>query len=133
MKLVNIEQENLHIFWTTREISMKFLGKVWLTKIFKVWKITFIWKINVWKNHSGGQIDSPAFFELKTSSKFKWEKFFTRGSHAFQEKGGVWGSVSVCVWVCFCVCVSCVEEGILKGGKRKSIEITPLFYMCSAK
>ena len=96
--------------------------------------LTFLWKINVWKNHSGGQIDSPAFFELKTSSKFKREKFFTRGSHAFQEKGGVWGSVSVCVWVCFCVCVSCVEEGdVLKGGKRKSIEITPLFYMCSAK
>lgn len=35
MKTVNTEEEDLHIFWTTREISMKLSGKVWLVKKLK--------------------------------------------------------------------------------------------------
>ena len=31
MKIVHIEEENLYIFRTTWDISMKFLGKMWLT------------------------------------------------------------------------------------------------------
>ena len=38
MKIVNIDGENLHIFWTTRGISMKFPGKLWLIIILKVSK-----------------------------------------------------------------------------------------------
>ena len=38
MKIVNIDGENLYIFWTTCEISMKFLGKLWLIIILKVTK-----------------------------------------------------------------------------------------------
>ena len=37
-KVVNIEEENLHIFWTTKGISMKFTGKMWLMIISKVKK-----------------------------------------------------------------------------------------------
>ena len=33
MKIVNIAGKNLHIFWTTWEISMKSLGKMWLMMI----------------------------------------------------------------------------------------------------
>ena len=36
MKIVNIEEENLHIFWTRWGISMKFPGKMSLTIILKV-------------------------------------------------------------------------------------------------
>ena len=38
IKIVNIENENLHIFWTTWGISMKFSGKTWLMIILKVTK-----------------------------------------------------------------------------------------------
>ena len=38
MKLINIDGENLHIFWITRGISMKFSGKIWLITILKVTK-----------------------------------------------------------------------------------------------
>ena len=38
MEVVNIEGENLRIFWTTWEISMKFSEKMWLMIIFKVTK-----------------------------------------------------------------------------------------------
>ena len=36
MKILNIDEENLHIFWTTWGISMKFSGKIWLMIILKV-------------------------------------------------------------------------------------------------
>ena len=36
--IVNIDGENLHIFWTTWEISVKFSGKIWLMIILKVTK-----------------------------------------------------------------------------------------------
>ena len=35
MKIVNIEEENLHISWKSWEISMKFSGKMWLIKVTK--------------------------------------------------------------------------------------------------
>ena len=38
MKIANIEEYNLHIFWTTRGISMKFSGKMWLMIKLKVTK-----------------------------------------------------------------------------------------------
>ena len=38
MKLVNIEEENLCIFWTTWVISMKFSGKIWIVIILQVTK-----------------------------------------------------------------------------------------------
>ena len=38
MKIVNIDGENLDFFWTTREISMKFSGKMWLMIMLKVTK-----------------------------------------------------------------------------------------------
>ena len=31
MKVVNIDGENLHIFWTTWETSVKLSGKMWIT------------------------------------------------------------------------------------------------------
>ena len=39
MKIVNTDGENLHIFWTTWGISMKFSGKLWLMIILKAKKI----------------------------------------------------------------------------------------------
>ena len=38
MKIVNIDRENLHIFWTTSGVSMKFSVKMWLMIILKVTK-----------------------------------------------------------------------------------------------
>ena len=38
MKIANIEKENLHILWTTWEISMKLSGKMWLIIILNVTK-----------------------------------------------------------------------------------------------
>ena len=36
MKIVNIDGENLYVFWATLGISIKFLGKMWLIMILKV-------------------------------------------------------------------------------------------------
>ena len=38
MKIANIDREIVHIFWTTRGISMTFLGKMWLIIILKITK-----------------------------------------------------------------------------------------------
>ena len=38
MKIVNIDGENYHIFWTTWRISMNFSGKMWLTTVLKFTK-----------------------------------------------------------------------------------------------
>ena len=38
MNIVDIDGENLHIFWTTWEISMKVSGKMWLMIILKATK-----------------------------------------------------------------------------------------------
>ena len=36
IKIVSIEEENLHIYWTTWGISMKLLGNMWLMILPKV-------------------------------------------------------------------------------------------------
>ena len=38
MKIVNIDRENLHIFWTTWVISVKISENMWLVTILKVTK-----------------------------------------------------------------------------------------------
>ena len=38
MKTINIDRENLYTFWTTREILMRFSGKLWLVVILNVKK-----------------------------------------------------------------------------------------------
>ena len=38
MKIVNIDGEALHIFWTTSGISLKFSGKMWVMIILKFTK-----------------------------------------------------------------------------------------------
>ena len=69
MKIVNVEQGNLDIFWTTLGISMKFSGKLWLMTIFKVTKkqcFTLSLKnIILVKPKGKGQIDPPAVLGLK--------------------------------------------------------------------
>ena len=66
---VNIDGENLHLFWTTGGISMKFLGKMWLMIISKVTKTRSSPSLSrryiFWKATGGGrgQIDSPQSFK----------------------------------------------------------------------
>ena len=38
MEIVNIEEENLHIYWTTSVISIIFLGSIWIMIILQVIK-----------------------------------------------------------------------------------------------
>ena len=38
MKIVNIDEESLHMFWTSSGISMKFSEKVWLMIILNITK-----------------------------------------------------------------------------------------------
>ena len=38
MKINKIDGKNLHIFWTTRGIHMKFSEKMWLTRILQATK-----------------------------------------------------------------------------------------------
>ena len=58
-KIVNIKEENLHIFWMTWGISMIFSGKIWLMIILKVTKMQgftlslSLWKIYFWKDNKG--------------------------------------------------------------------------------
>ena len=76
MKIVNIEEENLHIIWTNWGISMKFSGKMWLTIILKVQKTglpLLSKKIHFWKNHSGIKLPPPRH---PPSNKHKHFKFF---------------------------------------------------------
>ena len=69
MKIANIEEENLHIFWTTLGTSMKFLGKMWLVTILKVTekqafklslKNTFLEK-----PQGGVQLTLPSYLRVK--------------------------------------------------------------------
>ena len=58
LTLVNIEVENLRIFWTSWGISMKFSGMMWLMIILKVNKsrtLSFLWKTWNWKNYRRGR------------------------------------------------------------------------------
>ena len=58
-KIVNNEEENLHIFWTSWGISMKFSGKMWLVIILKVTKKQktrasfFLWKKYILGKNTG--------------------------------------------------------------------------------
>ena len=67
--MVNIDEENLHIFRMTREISTKFSGKMCLMIILKVTKIegfTPSLEKTILGKPQGGQIDlPPAFLGLK--------------------------------------------------------------------
>ena len=60
MKIVNIDGENLHIFWTTLGISMKFSGKMWLMTMLKVRKkqgFTLSLEDTFLEKPQGGQIE----------------------------------------------------------------------------
>ena len=68
MKIVNIDRENYHIFWTTWRISMNFSGKMWLTTVLKFTKkqgFTLSLEDPLFeKPQAGGgagQVGSPAF------------------------------------------------------------------------
>ena len=64
IKMVNIEGENLRIFWTTWGISMTFSGEMWLMMILKVTKKQCFAK-NPEKNHRGIRLLPLAFLGLK--------------------------------------------------------------------
>ena len=70
MKTVNIEENHLHIFWTTWGISIKFSEKIWLKIILKVTKkqgIILCLKnafLEIWQK-GGGQTDPPGLFRVK--------------------------------------------------------------------
>ena len=66
MKIANIEEENLHIFWTTWGTSMKVLGKMWLMTMLKVtekqaFKLTL--KNAFLEKPQGGSIGTPQLFK----------------------------------------------------------------------
>ena len=61
----NINRESLQNFWTTKEISTKFSGKMWLKFMLKVTKIldfTLSWEDTFLEKLQGGrdQIDPPS-------------------------------------------------------------------------
>ena len=63
MKIVYIDEENLHIFWTTWGIWVKFLGKMWLMLILKVTKNQgFILSLEhiFLEKPQGGESNSPS-------------------------------------------------------------------------
>ena len=82
MKIINIERENIHIFWTIWGNSMKFSGKTWLKILLKVTKNRashFVWKTHFWKNPR--QISPPplpplSFFSGLNLSLFFWNSPF---------------------------------------------------------
>ena len=43
VKVVNIDEKNLHIFWATAGISMKLSEKIWVMIILRV-TAAFLWK-----------------------------------------------------------------------------------------
>ena len=72
MKLANFVKENLHIFWTTCGISMKFSGMMWLMMISKVTKnqeFTITLADTFLKKLQEGSNCSPAFLGLRI---FPW-------------------------------------------------------------
>ena len=67
MKIVNIEDENFHIFWTTWGISMKLSGKKWFMIMIKVTEnraSPFLWKKKIRKTTGERQTKPPAFLGL---------------------------------------------------------------------
>ena len=69
IKMVNIEEENLHIFWTSWGISMKVSGKMWVMRILKVTKkqgsILSLKNTFLEKPHGEGSNSSPNIFRVK--------------------------------------------------------------------
>ena len=64
MKIINIDSENLHILWAAWEISIKYLGKIWLMIIWKSTKKTVLYPLSrryTFGKATGerGQIDHP--------------------------------------------------------------------------
>ena len=70
MKTVNIEDESLHIFWTTWGVTMKFSGNMCL-KILKVTNFTLSLKSTFLEKLQGGPIDPP----LPSLFSVKWAKY----------------------------------------------------------
>ena len=72
MKIVSIEGEYLHIFWTTWETSMKFPVKMWLMIMLKIAKSWFLplsrkhifRKITWWGGGGGARLILQAFLRL---------------------------------------------------------------------
>ena len=68
MKMLYINEENIHIFWTTGRISMKFSGKMWLVTILEVTKKQeFILSLEnkFLEKPQEVQIDPKSFFRVK--------------------------------------------------------------------
>ena len=76
MKIANIEKENLHVLWTTWEISIKLLENMWLIIILKVTKkqrFTLSLENTFFEKPEGASIDPPsrsAFLGLRTPGKY---------------------------------------------------------------
>ena len=71
MKTVNIEDKNLHVFWTKWVVSMKFPVKMWLTIISKVTKnqgFTLSLKSTFLEKPQEGSNWPPAFLGLSIVS-----------------------------------------------------------------
>ena len=70
MNMVNIEEENIHIFLTNWGISITFLGKMWLVIIFEVTKnrVNLSLQNTCLEKPQGGQTDPlPAVLGLSNS------------------------------------------------------------------
>ena len=73
MKIVNSQEENLQIFWTSWAISTNFSEKIWLMIMLKVTENSaspFLWKREFWKKQQawgrggeGVKLTSLAFLE----------------------------------------------------------------------
>ena len=81
MKTVNIDGENLHIFWTNKGISNKFSGKFWLMIILKVTKTedftlfiedTFLKKSQGESNWLPGLLKVKFIHFYRKESEFQW-------------------------------------------------------------
>ena len=78
MNIVNIDGENLHIFWTSWEISMKYSGKMWFMMILKFTKNKgFALSLEdtfLEKPQQGGMKLTPSSLGLKYASSIYYEK-----------------------------------------------------------
>ena len=85
MKIVNIDEENLHVFWMIWENSKKFSGKMWLMLILKVTKkqrFTSSLEISLYKPH-WGHIFPAEFLGLMLIIIFSAIIYFARKNYSF--------------------------------------------------
>ena len=81
MKIVKIDGDNLHVFWATWGLSMKFSEKTWLMIILKVTKSTAspsLKNTHFLKNHKGGrrgQIAPSSLFRVNGLEFAYWKIF----------------------------------------------------------